>query len=125
MLFKYIERLRQKSEMERRSYAFGITAVMCLLIAGMWALTSPYDSILHNKTAEETKGPWAAITENISGGYNDVKEKIVGSNPFSEQIAAVGTNASSTDTTASSTPDQTATPSQNSFNEVIISDPNQ
>jgi hypothetical protein len=115
-MFSYLDSLRQKPDTIRKRYAFGISIVLFMLIAGGWGMATTYKT--HEKEApalaKNEPSPMGSLVGNISAGYKEVKESIAGSNPFMAEV-----NTADAATTTSQTSSVVIEPV---FDQVIITD---
>ncbi len=90
-MFKTLDRLRKKPDAVRRKYAFGISLGLVAVIGGFWlnAFVSNLSSSSQSATVESSApSPLNAVSQNISEGYQSVKDNIANSNPFTNPAAA-------------------------------------
>lgn len=75
-MFNYIEKLRQKSEKEKKRVALLYAFLFAGVIFVIW-LSVVYPDFRKEKTVgveiEERSGPTGAIKENIISGFNNIK----------------------------------------------------
>ncbi len=103
-MLQYIERLRHESEKTRRRYAFGISLLIVLVIAGIWTVNRLYLSKIPEgvqNPASENPSPLQSVIQTFSAGYANV-------------LSAVKSTPPPTFTAPTSTPKSA---------EVIITDP--
>lgn len=100
-MFKYIERLREKSEATRQRYAFGISLALILILAGGWFGTAAYRN--HNSddaSVDTTPSPVSALFQNIKDGVASTKANIMNANPFAPTPPAVSADEGTTSSAA-------------------------
>lgn len=81
-MFSYLDRLRQKPEAVRRRYAFFVSALAVLIIAGLSLGFSAYKNSKDDFTSDTTPSPINALGQNIKDSFAATKESITANNPF-------------------------------------------
>lgn len=72
---KFINRLREKPEHERKRFAFATSLIVTLLIAGMWTSTF-FRTEEQVVVVEESDGPFEALGREIAGAYGALKDRV-------------------------------------------------
>lgn len=73
---KFIERMQEKPEHERKRFAFATSLVVTLLIAGVWTSTFFNQSSEVVVVREETPGPFEALSRQVAGAYAALKAEV-------------------------------------------------
>jgi hypothetical protein len=76
----YIHRMRQKSELARKQIAFTVSAILVVLIGGVWAATLPVrlDAVRNSKPENQAAvitSPLDSLKENFNDGVNAIRGK--------------------------------------------------
>lgn len=81
-MFEYIERLRQKSEKQKKLIALTYAGIFSGVILGLWFIsvfpTISEDKQIADREKKIKSGPSESFTSNFSGVWSDIKENFGG-----------------------------------------------
>ena len=79
-MFGLIERLRQKTEKQRRQFSFTVASVVTLVIFGLWLLSVLGDVAVEDSgvtsSVSEVDSPLVNIWQNFTAGIREIRSTV-------------------------------------------------
>lgn len=81
-MFEYLEKLRKKTDREKKYFALGVAFCFCLIVSGFWVV-SVYPTLIREKEVNDkvskikSSGPAESFTSTFSSAWGDLKANII------------------------------------------------